>query len=156
MNSPTVSRTDGLSTWSRYGLIAVAWLFAAGGVVQVFLAGLGPFESASYWSDHVDFGRTIGFLTYLLPVLALVGRVGVRLVVHALVVAILFVVQSILANVDEGMVAALHPVNGFFLIGAAGSLGGATLGLVRSQARPVSEPSPHRPEPEQEQRGIPS
>jgi hypothetical protein len=148
----TVASPSPLTTWSRYALIAFAWLFAVGGVVQVFLAGLAVFEGDpfgfDYWEDHVDFGRMIGLLTYLLPVLALIGRVGVRLVVHALVVAILFVVQSILPNVDETWVAALHPVNGFLLIGAAGSLGGATLGLIRSQARPNSEPSPRRPGPE--------
>ena len=44
--------------------------------------------------------------------------------------------------------------NGFFLIGAAGSLGGAALGLVRSSGRSIPAPAPGRPEPEQERRGI--
>jgi hypothetical protein len=138
-----------LTTWARYGLIAFAWLFAAGGIVQIFLAGLAVFEPAeavSHWNDHVDFGRMIGFLAYLLPVFALVGRAGVRLVGQAFVVAILFVVQSILPNVDEAWVAALHPVNGFFLVGAAGSLGGAVLGLVRASTRSTASAAPQPPE----------
>ena len=132
------------TTWARYALIAAAWLFALGGIVQVFLAGLSVFDGRD-WSDHVNMGRMIGFLAYLLPVLALLGRAGVRLVAQAVVVAVLFVVQSILSNVDEGWIAALHPVNGFLLIGAAGSLGGAALGLVRSRARPILESSPRQP-----------
>lgn len=120
----------------RFAVIAVAWLFAAGGMVQLFLAGLSVFDSAKYWNDHADFGQTIGFLTYVLPILALIGRIGARLVAQAFVVTILFVVQMILANVDDGRVAALHAVNAFFLIGASGSLGGAVLGLVRSGMQP--------------------
>jgi hypothetical protein len=57
-----------LTTWARYGLIAFAWLFAAGGIVQIFLAGLAVFDPAdgvTHWNDHVDFGRMIGFLAYL-------------------------------------------------------------------------------------------
>jgi hypothetical protein len=127
--------TARLVTWSRYGLIAVAWLFAVGGVIQVFLVGLSLFESSSYWSDHVDFGRTIGLLTYLLPVLALLGRVGRPRIAHAVVVPVLFVIQRLLANADVGWIAAFHPVNGLLLIGAAGSLGDRTLELVRSRAR---------------------
>jgi hypothetical protein len=120
-----------LTNWSRYGLIAVAWLFAALGIVQVFLAGLSVFDGPRHWQDHVDFGRTIGLLTYLLPVLALLGRVGRERIGHAVVVPVLFVVQMLLANADTGWVAAFHPINGFFLIGAAGSLGARTLELVR-------------------------
>src|SRR5687768_10737875 len=119
-----VSPANPLTTWARYALIAVAWLFTLGGLVQVFLAGLSVFDARD-WSDHVDMGWTISFLAYLLPVLAVVGRAGVRLVGQALVVAILMVVQIVLANLDNGTIAALHPLNGFLLIGAAGSLGGA-------------------------------
>ncbi len=135
MNAATTDSSPApLTTWSRYALIAVAWLFAVGGVIQVFLAGLSVFESASYWSDHADFGRTIGLLTYLLPVLALLGRVGRQRIGHAVVVPVLFVVQMLLANADTGWVAAFHPLNGFLLIGASGSLGDRTLALVRSRA----------------------
>ena len=36
-----------VAVWARYGLIAVAWLFAAGAVVQLFLAGLSVFDPAN-------------------------------------------------------------------------------------------------------------
>lgn len=128
------SSTGQLTMWVRYALIAVAWLFAAGAIVQVFLAGLAVFDpQAGRWDDHVDMGRMIGFLTYLLPILALIGRVGRQRVVHAFVVTILFFVQSFLANIDEGWIAAFHAVNAFFLVGASFSLGMRTLELVRSE-----------------------
>jgi len=116
----------------RYALIAVAWLFTAGAVVQIYLAGRAAFDSPTYYADHVDFGRMIGFLAYLMPILALVGRVGVSRIMQALVIAVLFVVQSILANLDTGWVAALHALNAFLLLGASSDLGRRTLALVRN------------------------
>jgi Family of unknown function (DUF6220) len=130
-----------ITKWARYALIAVAWLFVAGGVILVYLAGLGLFEKSDYWDDHADFGNALFILPLLLPILALIGRVGVPLIVQAFVVLIFFVIQMSLPDVDEGYVAALHPINGFFLIGASGSLGGRTLGLVRSTSRPQVESS---------------
>jgi hypothetical protein len=129
----TTTGSSPLVTWSRYGLMVVAWLFAVGGLIQVFLIGLALFESGSYLSDHKDFGNTIGLLTYLLPVLAIAGRVGKPLIGHAFVVPVLFVVQIMLANADWGWVAAFHPLNGFLLIAMAGKLGDRTREFVRSQ-----------------------
>ena len=137
MNASTPAEPQAVgavAVWARYGLIAVAWLFAAGAVVQFFLAGLSVFDPANpRWDDHVDFGRMIGLLAHLLPILALIGRVGVPRVMHALVIAVLFVVQSILANVDEGWIAALHPLNGVLLLGGSFDLGRMTLASVRSR-----------------------
>jgi hypothetical protein len=133
--APSAPLGSTLMVWTRYAVIAVAWLFAVGGIIQVFLAGLSVFDSAKYWNDHADFGQMIGILTYILPILALFGRVGSRLIGQAFVVTILFILQMILANVDDGRVAALHAVNAFLLIGASGSLGGAVLELVRSNNR---------------------
>ena len=130
-DTPTVG---GAALWARYALVAVAWLFAAGAVVQLFLAGLSVFDPANpRWDDHVDFGRMIGFLAYLLPILALIGRVGMPRFMHALTIAVLFVVQSILANVDEGWIAALHAVNAILLLGGSFDLGRLTLAQVRSR-----------------------
>jgi hypothetical protein len=121
-----------VTTWLRYLLIAIAWLFAIGVIVQIFLAGLSLFESSKYWEDHEDMGYTIGILAYLLPFIALGGRAGVRLFVHAVVVAVLYQTQITLPEIDTGWIAALHPVNAFLLGGSSGSLGARTLLLVRS------------------------
>lgn len=141
--SANVAPAGGFTRWMRYALIGVAFTFVIGGVVQFFLAGLAVFDvadSPSHWSDHVDMGRRIGFLAYLMPVLALLGRVGIPRIGHALVVTILFIVQTILANVDTSWIAALHPLNGLLLIGAASSLGGRTIELLRPHGRGESTP----------------
>ena len=118
--------------WVRYILVAVAWLFAVAVVVQIFIAGLSLFDSPEYWTDHVDMGYMIGPLAYLLPILALIGRVGRARIVQAFVVAILYVVQTLLPNIDVGFIAALHPLNAFLVLGASLDLGRSILGLVRS------------------------
>ena len=133
MSSTTrTSTTSRLTTVARYGVVVVAWLFALGGVVQVFLAGLSVFDSPSYWEDHESTGHMFGLLTYVLPLLALAGRVGIRLGVMAVLVTVLFIVQIILAQQDNGTLAAFHAVNALILIALAGSLGGQTLRLLRS------------------------
>ena len=38
--------------------LAVAWLLVAGLLVQVFLAGMGVFDSSSMFATHRDFGYT--------------------------------------------------------------------------------------------------
>ncbi len=120
--------------WARFGLIACALLFATGAVAQVFLAGLSVFDSANYWSNHVDLGRMLGMPALLLPILALVERVGIRIGVMALAVTVLYVLQMMLANLDSGTVAALHAVNALALIGSAAQVGTQTVNLVRSRA----------------------
>jgi hypothetical protein len=124
---------DRLTTGVRYVLLVVAWLFAVGVVVQIFLAGLSLFESAEYWPDHVEMGHAIGILAYLLPILALLGRVGWPRFGQAVAVTVLYIVQIILPTLDAGWVAALHPLNAFLVLGAAVSLGFRTLALVRER-----------------------
>jgi hypothetical protein len=129
VNRQTGREAGGLVRGSRGAVVALAWLFAAGVVVQVFLAGLSLFESASYWADHEAFGRGLGFIPVPLLLLALVGRLPLRLVVLAAAVVVLYGLQFLLANVDEGYLAALHPVNAFALLGTAAQLGSQTRGL---------------------------
>ncbi|MGH2559236.1 MAG: DUF6220 domain-containing protein [Thermomicrobiales bacterium] len=123
--------TGGFTQVMRIALIGVAIVFLIGGVVQFFLAGLSVFD-AEPWDNHVDFGRMLGFLAYLMPILALLGRVGMPRIGHAFVVTILFIVQSFLANVDTGWIAAFHPLNGLLLLGAASSLAARIRELVQS------------------------
>jgi hypothetical protein len=128
----------GVTHYARIALIAVAMLFLLGGLVQFFLAGWSVFDPADgpeHWEDHVNFGRMIGFLAYLMPILAIIGRAGMPRIGHALVVAILFVVQSFLANIDTGWIAAFHPLNGLLLMGAASSLAARTRELVQADRR---------------------
>jgi hypothetical protein len=97
---------------------ALAWLFVAGLVVQVFLAGRGVFESPVEFETH----RTWGFLLELFPIVLLIGGlvagVGRRLAVFAIVAFVLFILQSVFVALRESspILAALHPVNGFLIL----------------------------------------
>jgi hypothetical protein len=129
---------SGITYYARIALIAFCFLFLLGGLVQFFLAGYAVFDPQNgpdHWADHVDFGRMLGFLAYLMPILAIIGRVGMPRIGHALVVAILFVVQTFLANIDTGWVAAFHPLNGLLLMGAASSLAARMRELVQADRR---------------------
>ena len=56
-------------------------------------------------------------------------------------VIIHYQVQMPLPNINEGWIAAPHPVNGFILIGPAAGLRRETLKLVRAQRRTDVAPS---------------
>ena len=64
----------------------------------------------------------IGWLTLVLLVIALVGRMPRRFVGLAVLLLVLFSLQSVFVALREDMpaVAALHPLNGFFILAVAG------------------------------------
>jgi hypothetical protein len=102
----------------RRAHLVVAWAFVAGVILQVFLAGLGVFDSPARFVDHVTWGYTLEILPVLLLVLAAIGRLGRRQVIFAAALFGMFILQSILVvlRADLPMVAALHPVNGFAIL----------------------------------------
>jgi hypothetical protein len=107
-----------LRTAARTGLAIVAALFAVLLIVQVFLAGLGVFDSPSAFATHRDFGYTISLLILPILVLALVGRDPKGLVLLTVVLAVQMVLQSVfvaMRTTNPGM-AALHPVNGVLML----------------------------------------
>jgi len=99
----------------------VAGLFVACAVVQVFLAGLGVFDDPNAFVTHRNFGYLFGWLTLVLLVIALVGRMPRRYVGLAVLILVLFALQSVFVALREDMpaLAALHPLNGFLILGAA-------------------------------------
>jgi hypothetical protein len=98
--------------------VILSLLLAAGLVVQVFLAGLGVFESPARFTIHRDFGYTLSFLPLLLIIAGLVGGMGRRVALLALAAGLLFVLQSVFValRASAPVVAALHPVNGFLIL----------------------------------------
>jgi hypothetical protein len=100
----------------------VAGLFVACAIIQVFLAGLGVFDNPSSFITHRNFGYMFGWLTLVLLVIALVGRMPRRFVGLAVLLLVLFSLQSVFVALREVMpaVAALHPLNGFFVLAVAG------------------------------------
>ena len=107
---------------ARTAYPVVAGLFVACAVIQVFLAGLGVFDDPTSFITHRNFGYMIGWLTLVLLVVALVGRMPRRFVGLAVLLLVLFSLQSVFVALREDMpaVAALHPLNGFFILAVAG------------------------------------
>lgn len=103
--------------WVRRAHLLLAWAFVAGVVFQVFLAGLGVFESSSNFGTHAGWGFLLGLITIPLALLGGIGA-GRRQGLYGLALFGLFALQSILVavRVDMPQVAALHPVNGFAIL----------------------------------------
>lgn len=96
-------------------------VFAACAAVQVFLAGLGVFDDPRAFVTHREFGYLFGWLTLVVLILALVGRLPRRIVAMSALLLVLFALQSVFValRVDMPAVAALHPLNGFAILGLA-------------------------------------
>lgn len=125
----------------RIAFVAVAWLFVACVVIQVFLAGLGVFAGAANFNLHRDFGYTFGWLTVVMLVLALAGRLGRRWIGLSALLLVLFAMQSVFVafRADLPAAAALHPVNALAIFYVAQLVARGAPSVVRSA------PSPSRP-----------
>jgi heme A synthase len=107
---------------ARTAYPVVAGLFVACAIIQVFLAGLGVFDDPSSFITHRNFGYMFGWLTLVLLVVALVRRMSRRFVGLAVLLLVLFALQSVFIAVRADMpaVAALHPLNGFLILAVGG------------------------------------
>ena len=107
-----------ITSFARRALPIVAWLFVACAIIQVFLAGLGVFENPARFVTHREFGYTFGLLVLVLLILAIVGRMGGRVIGLSALLLVMFALQSVFVamRTSQPMVAALHPVNGFLII----------------------------------------
>jgi Family of unknown function (DUF6220) len=106
-------------TWARTAYLVVIWLFVACSVVQVFLAGLGVFAGAQNFLLHKDWGYAFGLLVFPLIALAVWARMGRLVILGSIGLFVLFVMQSVLLlfRASAPPVAALHPLNGFLILG---------------------------------------
>ena len=113
----------------------VAGLFVACALIQVFLAGLGVFDDPEAFITHRNFGYMFGWLTLVLLVIALVGRMARRYVGLAVLLLVLFALQSVFIalRADMPAIAALHPVNGFLIL-VTGGIATWTSWTARSEA----------------------
>jgi hypothetical protein len=118
--------------------------FIACAVIQVFLAGLGVFDNPSAFITHSEFGYTFGWLTLVILILALVGRMPRRIVGLSALILVLFAFQSIFVALRQDMpqVAALHPLNGFAILFVSYLALRASWALRRDGARAAATASP--------------
>jgi len=102
----------------------VAWVFVASIVIQVFLAGLAipQLGGNGNFGTHQGFGYLIGLIALALVVTAVIAQVGRRRILQTVGILVLYVVQTILPNLDPGlsMAAALHPVGALLLFALGG------------------------------------
>ena len=103
---------------ARTVYLVVAVAFVVGLAAQVFLAGLGVFDSPTAFVTHRDVGYALSFLPILLLILGLVGGLGRRMAILAAVIFGLFLLQSVFVAMRDSSaaIAALHPVNGFLIV----------------------------------------
>ena len=99
----------------------LAWLIVAAILVQVWLAGsaIPQLGGNGNFMNHQSFGYLIGLLFLVQLVVAVLARLGRRIVGIAAGLLVLYVIQSSLPYMDPGLpaVAALHPVNALVMFG---------------------------------------
>ena len=111
----------GLVHFVRIAYRSAAWLFAACIILQVYFAGLGLLVNASYWSMHIIFGEQIAFFfPLIMMMLAIVGRLPVRLIALTALLIFLYYLQWVFLYTpiqigSEQLLRALHPVNALAL-----------------------------------------
>lgn len=131
---------------ARLAYRSLAWLFLAGAILQLFLAGLGVFSTGARFEVHATVGIILIIVSLVLLILAVVlffignlARESARL---AGLLVVLMLVQWILVEAFSDAapaLAALHPVkgvNGFLVLIVAGALAlGFRLPLTTERSR---------------------
>ena len=117
-----------------------ASILVVGLVLQVFLAGLGVFDDPTFFLTHRDTGYTLELVALVVIVLAAVARAGRAQIGIAALIFGLFLLQSVFVavRVSSPAVAALHPVNGFFILLLSIVLARRAWALARA-TRPAAE-----------------
>ena len=102
----------------------LARLFLAGLLLQFYLAGAGLFGAGSF-QPHRMLGDALTVLAILFPVLAIVGRLGQKVIGLSLLLVLLTIVQIMLPSLrgSASWIAALHPVNALVLMGISARIG---------------------------------
>jgi hypothetical protein len=101
---------------------AVAWIFVASIIIQVWLAGMAIPQlggSTASFATHIDFGYLMGVVALALLVTAFLTGLGRRRVLQSAGILGLYIVQTILPNIGVAAIEALHPVNAVLLFVAA-------------------------------------
>ena len=120
--------------FSRYAYVAVAWLFVAGILTQVFLIGLTFLGGRPSLQTHVGLGHGLAITPLLMIILASTGRLPHPMKPFTWLALVLYVLLADIVIFMRGtapLVAALHPVLAVLLFGVAGFLARRAWRLVR-------------------------
>lgn len=102
----------------------LARVFLAGLLIEFYLAGAAIFGVGLSFEPHRMLGTGLAILAILFPILALIGRLGRKLIGFSLVLVFLTIVQVVLPSLRGNVpwIAALHPVNALALMGISAML----------------------------------
>ena len=95
-----------------------AWIFVAGIVAQVFIAGLAIFDDPSRWEWHRELAVSIAVLPVLMLVLACLAHLPARTRWLTVLAFALVNAQGATAMIG-GLAGAFHPVTALFLFWTA-------------------------------------
>lgn len=101
---------------ARWAHLVTAWLFAAGVLLQGYLAGVALVQLGGNgdFATHVGLGYSVmGILALAVPVFAIVGRMPRAQVGWSGLLLLLYIVQTVLPvfRSSSPAIAALHPAN---------------------------------------------
>jgi hypothetical protein len=110
-----------MTRWARWIHTGAAWAFAAGVLLQGYLAGqaLAQLGGNGDFATHREVGYTVlGILALVVLVAALIGRMPRRQVGWTVLLVVLYIVQTSLPlmRTDSPAIAALHPANAMLLL----------------------------------------
>lgn len=106
----------------RWAVMLLLVLFAAGIVLQLFLAGMGVLVDPTYFRWHVVTSRMLGPPLILAIALGLFAKVGMRVLAFAAVAFVLYGLQFAFIHAVSGTGRALHVVNALVLFTIAQAL----------------------------------
>ena len=103
---------------ARRALPLISGLFLICLLGQVFLAGLGVFDSPSSFVTHRNVGYLLGFGTLLILGVAIVARSERLVLALSVLLLVQFALQSVFVamRLDAPAIAAFHPVNGVLIV----------------------------------------
>ncbi len=115
LSHTTTSQIGSFKKTMRTLYVVLAWLFALCILIQVFLAGLSIFSSATYWRSHISFAHLFEYLPFFLFLLALLGRLPRAITLLSLLLVVQFALQYAFiesaGSLGIAVLAAFHPVN---------------------------------------------
>jgi mercuric ion transport protein len=116
----------------RLVFAVAAWLFVAGIVIQVFLAGAGLFKLTDF-TPHGYLGWYLPLVPVVLLILAAVARVDRRTMLLTAVLLLLTMIQPMLAAERKAypVLAAFHPVNALLVFWLAWTVSRRGTDLIR-------------------------
>lgn len=119
-NAVFSKKENSLSPLARKARVAftwLSWIFAAGIVVQVLLAGMALFYDADRWADHARAADFVSVIPVLMLAASFVARLPkvIRLQTGALIGMIALIVLCAMFASEIGWLASLHPVIALFL-----------------------------------------